>query len=393
VTDPYRNPQNVAYVGVVLDANNALAESNEHDNAPIGVNDLATVQPERHIRYDGFNWVFDGGGNTPIGPTHQAGLGNDELIGQYDIDIFAFDVASAGQRLAFDIDAIVSAPGLDTHVRLYPMQGNVVNTGALLASNDNARAPGEPATNNGESYLAHTFAAPGRYALVVNHVANANVNPMTLLDRQPGAEGQYALTITDAPAQPVTVTSTTFEFLAAPQRLRFDFSANVQASLAVSDLQVRNLTTNQLIPSDKIALGYDAQTNRATFTFPGYAYGALPDGKYRATLPAGSVSDPQGNPLAGDVEIVFEFLNGDANRDGRVNLTDFNILAANFGTGGRDFGQGDFTYDGLVNLSDFNVLAGRFGTAIAPDPLPPQSGPTFGELADAETDEWLELTA
>jgi hypothetical protein len=51
---------------------------------------------------------------------------------------------------------------------------------------------------------------------------------------------------------------------------------------------------------------------------------------------------------------------GDANLDGKVNGTDFNILAANFNTGGDSWDQGDFTYDGKVNGSDFNLLAQNF---------------------------------
>ena len=43
---------------------------------------------------------------------------------------------------------------------------------------------------------------------------------------------------------------------------------------------------------------------------------------------------------------LFFFVNGDANRDQRVNLDDFNILAANFGQFGRAFSEGDVNYDG-----------------------------------------------
>jgi hypothetical protein len=70
--------------------------------------------------------------------------------------------------------------------------------------------------------------------------------------------------------------------------------------------------------------------------------------------------------MAADATGDFFFLRGDANRDRRVNLQDFNILAANFGQSPRTFGQGDFTYDGTVNLQDFNALATRFGTELPP---------------------------
>ena len=66
------------------------------------------------------------------------------------------------------------------------------------------------------------------------------------------------------------------------------------------------------------------------------------------------------------LEYLSDPLPGDANFDGAVNLSDFNILAANFGASDRFWYQGDFTGDGRVNLQDFNVLAGRFGQTNAP---------------------------
>jgi hypothetical protein len=58
---------------------------------------------------------------------------------------------------------------------------------------------------------------------------------------------------------------------------------------------------------------------------------------------------------------------GDANGDGRVNLSDFLVLRRNFGNdGGPDdnvgFHDGDFDGNGIVNLSDFLLLRANFGT-------------------------------
>ena len=57
-------------------------------------------------------------------------------------------------------------------------------------------------------------------------------------------------------------------------------------------------------------------------------------------------------------------LPGDATSDDRVNLLDFNALAANFNKFGRGDPTGDFNFDGIVNLLDFNILASRFNTVL-----------------------------
>jgi glucose/arabinose dehydrogenase len=152
----------------------------------------------------------------------------------------------------------------------------------------------------------------------------------------------------------------------SPHRLRFTFSEDVSASLSVDDLILRNTTTSQLVPASHLALEWDSPANRAEFTFPGFEDGILPDGNYTATLPAAAVTDAAGNPLAADGAAEFFFLIGDANHDRSVSLSDFDILAANFGQTNRTFSQGDFNYDGVVNLADFNRLAGRFGVSVAP---------------------------
>ncbi len=61
------------------------------------------------------------------------------------------------------------------------------------------------------------------------------------------------------------------------------------------------------------------------------------------------------------VETVLGTAFGDATLDGLVNLADFNVLAANFGSTGAGWAGGDFNGDGLVDLMDFNVLAANFG--------------------------------
>ena len=71
------------------------------------------------------------------------------------------------------------------------------------------------------------------------------------------------------------------------------------------------------------------------------------------------------------VAVATPAMMGDANVDDSVNLTDFNVLAANFGSTNADWRRADFDGDGVVNLSDFNLLAAHFGQqASAGGPTP-----------------------
>jgi hypothetical protein len=72
-------------------------------------------------------------------------------------------------------------------------------------------------------------------------------------------------------------------------------------------------------------------------------------------------ADPN-NPAglsSGTIEIMYTLL-GDANLDGKVNGTDFTLMAASFNQSGKSWDQGDFNYDGDVNGSDFVLLADNF---------------------------------
>jgi murein DD-endopeptidase MepM/ murein hydrolase activator NlpD len=157
---------------------------------------------------------------------------------------------------------------------------------------------------------------------------------------------------------PPAVQSSQFLYATAPQRISFRFSENVSASLQPADLIVRDVNTQASVIVTSVS--YDAVTNTATFALNNI----VPDGQYRATLSGSGVADAAGNTLGADAILDFSFLAGDANGDGTVNLTDFNVLASNFGQSPRDFTQGDFNYDGAVNLNDFNMLAARFGTSL-----------------------------
>ena len=58
-------------------------------------------------------------------------------------------------------------------------------------------------------------------------------------------------------------------------------------------------------------------------------------------------------------------IGGDANLDGTVDTTDFNILASDFGAQSQTWVGGDFNGDGSVDTTDFNILASNFGQSEA----------------------------
>ena len=105
-------------------------------------------------------------------------------------------------------------------------------------------------------------------------------------------------------------------------------------------------------------------------------------GRKRARL-ASDVTDVAGNALATGSVLNFFTLQGDANRDGRINTFDFNTLASNFNKTGMTLSKGDFNYDGKVNALDFNALATKFGSSIVPLPAPPFESALLNSAAGA----------
>jgi hypothetical protein len=82
---------------------------------------------------------------------------------------------------------------------------------------------------------------------------------------------------------------------------------------------------------------------------------------------------------------------GDSNIDGKVDLTDFTFLAANFNGTGKNWLQGDYNYDGKVDLTDFTFLAANFNQSLTgdggglgsavPEPVSLAALATFGVVA------------
>lgn len=160
----------------------------------------------------------------------------------------------------------------------------------------------------------------------------------------------------------LTVGSPTFDYQHLPLKLSFTFSANVASSLSPTSLQVTDLNTGAAVVPSRMT--YDMGTNTATFEFAA----ALPDGHYRAVLPAAAVSDTSGRHPAADFSYAFFTLSGDVNHDGQVSFADLLVLAQNYGKSNEGYGNGDLNYDGTVNFPDLLILAQNYGRSLPPTP-------------------------
>jgi hypothetical protein len=79
--------------------------------------------------------------------------------------------------------------------------------------------------------------------------------------------------------------------------------------------------------------------------------------------------------------LVRYTLEGDANLDHVVDLTDFTLLASNFNGTGKIWTQADFDYSGGVDLTDFTLLASNFNQSV-PAAAPQASGQGMSLVED-----------
>ena len=163
--------------------------------------------------------------------------------------------------------------------------------------------------------------------------------------------------VATADLRPLAVTAASFNYDQLPQAVSLTFNKDVSASLTAAALQVQNLTTGAMVAAADMS--YDMGTNTATFHFASQ----LPDGRYRAVLPAASVADVGGNHLASDYSYNFFFLAGDVDHNGTVDFNDLLILARHYGQQGT-YSQGDVDYDGQIDFKDLVLLARNFGHSL-----------------------------
>ncbi|HVT87869.1 MAG TPA: dockerin type I domain-containing protein [Tepidisphaeraceae bacterium] len=183
--------------------------------------------------------------------------------------------------------------------------------------------------------------------------------------------------ITGPGAAPI-VTDAHFVYQNKPQRIEIFFDRDVSASLNDGDLSLLNTTFGFSIGDGSQDGGanvphftWRAVANEVIFTFPGQHYnGALPSGRYTATLSGTGVFDSSGEQMGSDFSFNFFWLNADINHDGSVDLSDAYLLESHwFQPSNFNYLAGDLNYDGTVNASDLTILAHNWYTipGLTPD--------------------------
>ena len=140
--------------------------------------------------------------------------------------------------------------------------------------------------------------------------------------------------------------------------LRFTFNESVAASLLASDLEVIDLATNQPLPTNAFTFNTTGDRTIATWR----AVSLLPDGNYRATIPAGAVADGAGNANPSPIVLNFRVLTGDADGNGVINFDDYARIDNGYNNAFTGFSNGDFNYDGIVNFDDYALIDFAFNS-------------------------------
>jgi len=147
------------------------------------------------------------------------------------------------------------------------------------------------------------------------------------------------------------------------------------ASLTIGTGSTLDLTNNEMIvnysggpdPITSIAGYIKSGYNAGSWNGPGIistAAQATTNGLHYGVGYADGKDGVVAGLTSGQIEVKYTLL-GDANLDGLVNASDFNIVAANFNQSVTGWDQGDFNYDGLVNGADFLDVAANFNQGVS----------------------------
>ncbi len=183
-----------------------------------------------------------------------------------DVDMYQITVG-AGQTVQINIDTLSNGPGgLDSYVKLFN------SSGQLLASNDNAAAPGESSAGF-DAYLQNIFAAGGIYYIGVANSTNTQYDPINGGGYVAGGFntiGAYTLTV-KVPEQnvPTTTLSLSLNVTSIPEangaavgtvtRSSQDISQTLTVSLNSSNTGAASVPSNVVIPANQTSATFAIQ--------------------------------------------------------------------------------------------------------------------------------------
>jgi len=278
----------------------------------------------------------------------------------------------------------------------------VANTpGTALITNNNSSAVGTLNVNTSINYSGTLADGAGKLAVsftggssTLSGTANAYSGGTTIASvtsltaSASGALPSGGAVVNNGSLQVIGATSNTIGNLsgsgaltvgdgtnAATLQLASGSGGSAQGSLTINTGSTLDITNNHLLID--YGSGPDPITSIATWIASGYASGmwtgpgiisSAAQTPTNGLLYGVGYADGTDNVVAGltsgQIEIKYTLL-GDANLDGLVNTSDFNIVAANFNQSITGWDQGDFNYDGLVNTADFNELAANFNQGVS----------------------------
>ncbi|MEM7807297.1 MAG: dockerin type I domain-containing protein [Planctomycetota bacterium] len=304
------------------------------------------------------------------------------LPGTTGFNVWAMTADEANNRLLF-LDVSSLFPGADTTSNLYSYDydtGAVTFQGRVAVGGNDISVQGLALTDDGELYgIYNTGGVPGKgvYQIDLDNPTGSGFGtqfPSTLVvptATQPGGDTAFSFGTLDY--DPVTdKIYTVVDDNDAPQ------------GAGIYEVDPVAGTFNFVVPSPdyrRLERDFDglATGNGMAYLFtdePGFVYA------YDLVNGTGSIDDYTDflSPIVED-SVLFagssfapgllsQFrLPGDANGDGMVDLADFGILRANFGSPSAflTFNEADFNGDGVVDLADFGILRSNFGSSAAGD--------------------------
>ncbi|MGD0138091.1 MAG: autotransporter-associated beta strand repeat-containing protein [Tepidisphaeraceae bacterium] len=292
---------------------------------------------------------------------------------------------------------------LDLNGHQQTIDSNLVanTTGTALVTNNNSSAVGTLNVNASINYSGTLADGAGKLAVkftsgssTLSGTANAYSGGTTIASiasltaSASGALPTGGAVVNNGSLQVIGATSNTIGNLSGSGALTVGDGANAatlqlasgsggsaQGSLTINTGSTLDITNNHLFID--YGSGPDPITNIAGYIASGYNYGnwngpgiisttaqTPTNGLLYSVGYADGIDHVVAGLTSGQIEVKYTLL-GDANLDGLVNGSDFNILAANFNQSITGWDQGDFNYDGLVNASDFNELAANFNQGVS----------------------------